>query len=75
MLKKKPEEIDKSFLFFKDMTNVKDEHLHLLRGHLLIEKKLYELVNLKIKKPDSLILLRHINDYDQINNLIRYKAI
>jgi hypothetical protein len=40
--------------FFPEMTNVKDEHLHILRGHLLIEKKLRELIDLKVKKPDAL---------------------
>jgi hypothetical protein len=40
--------------FFSDMANVKDEHLHILRGHLLIEKKLRDLINLKVKKSGAL---------------------
>lgn len=43
-----------AFAFFSEMANVKDEHLHILRGHLLIEKTLRELINSKVKKPDAL---------------------
>lgn len=40
--------------FFIDLANVKDEHLHVMRGHLLIEQKLRELIDLKVKRPDAL---------------------
>ena len=40
-------------LFAMDMTKIDDEHLYLLRGHLLIEEKLRELINSKSKKPDA----------------------
>jgi hypothetical protein len=40
--------------FFPEMTNVKDEHLHVMRGHLLIEKKLRELIDARVIKPDAL---------------------
>jgi hypothetical protein len=40
--------------FLVELTNVKNEHLHILRGHLLIEKKLRELMYLKVEKPDTL---------------------
>ena len=39
--------------FAMDMTKIDDEHLYLLRGHLLIEEKLRELINSKSKKPDA----------------------
>lgn len=37
------------------MTNVEDDHLYIIRGHLLIEQRLRELINLKAKKPNALI--------------------
>jgi hypothetical protein len=40
--------------FFPEMSNLKDEQLHILRGHLLIEKKLRELIDLKVERPDAL---------------------
>lgn len=45
---------DVSVKYFLEMTNVKDEHLHIIRGHLLIEKKLRELVDVKLEKPEVL---------------------
>lgn len=45
---------DASLCFLQEMANVKDEHLHIMRGHLLIEKKLRELLNDKVVKPDAL---------------------
>lgn len=39
--------------FTMDMTKIDDEHLYLLRGHLLIEEQLRELINSKSKKPDA----------------------
>lgn len=39
--------------FLSEMTNVKDEHLKILRGHLLIEEKLRELINSKVTKPEA----------------------
>jgi hypothetical protein len=47
-----PEEI--GLEYFPEMANVKDEHLHIMRGHLLIEKKMRELVDAKLKKPEAL---------------------
>jgi hypothetical protein len=40
--------------YFIEMSNLKDEHLHIMRGHLLIEKKLRELVDAKLKKTEAL---------------------
>lgn len=40
--------------FFPELANVKDEHLHIMRGHLLIEKKLRELIDARAMKPDAL---------------------
>jgi hypothetical protein len=40
--------------FFPEIANVKDEHLHIMRGHLLIEKKLRELIDTKVAKPEAL---------------------
>lgn len=40
------------------MTKIEDEHLHILRGHLLIEERLRVLIELKFKKPDALIEAR-----------------
>jgi hypothetical protein len=56
MLKKELNNLNNlsAHLFFTDLANLKDEHLHILRGHLLIEEQLCELVNLKTKKPDTL---------------------
>ncbi len=47
-----PEEIGLDF--FPKMANLKDEHLHIMHGHLLIENKLRELVDAKLKKPEAL---------------------
>lgn len=47
-----PEEI--GLEYFLEMANVKDEHLHIMRGHLLLEKKIRELVDAKLKKPEAL---------------------
>jgi hypothetical protein len=44
--------------FTMNMTKIEDEHLYILRGHLLIEEQLRELINLKIRKPDALIEAR-----------------
>jgi len=40
------------------MTKIEDEHLYILRGHLLIEELLRELINLKMRKSDALIEAR-----------------
>ncbi len=40
--------------FLTEMQKLKDEHLHILRGHLLIEEKLRELITVKVKKPEAL---------------------
>lgn len=44
--------------FLMGMTKIKDEHLYILRVHLLVEEQLRELINLKIRKPDALIEAR-----------------
>lgn len=44
--------------FFTGMTEVEDDHLHIMRGHLLIEERLRELINQKFKNPDALIEAR-----------------
>jgi hypothetical protein len=41
--------------FITGMTNLEDDHLYIMRGHLLIEERLRELINLKVKKPNALI--------------------
>jgi len=42
------------FLFFNHMPNVDDEMVSILKGHLLIEKQLRELIQLESKKPKAL---------------------
>ena len=44
--------------FIKGMENLEDEHLHIIRGHLLIEQRLRELINAKIRNVDALIEAR-----------------
>jgi hypothetical protein len=44
--------------FTMGMAKLEDEHLHIMRGHLLIEERLRELISTQIKNPDALIEAR-----------------